>query len=122
MLALCVDTINGYRASKGLAALTRSAELDAYAATAAESDDGTRQRHRHFYRTRGGGIARAENEIPWWPLTSGDPRDVIRDGTAAMWAEGPGGGHYENLIGAHTEVGCGVFVNGDRVTVVQAFR
>ena len=39
-----------------------------------------------------------------------------------MWAEGRGGGHYDNLAGGYTQVGCGVFVQADRVTVVQAFR
>ena len=39
-----------------------------------------------------------------------------------MWAEGRGGGHYDNLAGRYTQVGCGVFVDGDLVTVVQAFR
>jgi uncharacterized protein YkwD len=121
-LTLCVDEINGYRAMKGLPLLARSAELDAYAATAARSDGGTRERHQYFYRTRGGGFVRAENQIPWWPLATGDARDVIREGTGAMWAEGPGGGHYENIVGAYTEVGCGMFVDSDRVTVVQAFR
>ena len=39
-----------------------------------------------------------------------------------MWAEGRGGGHYDNLAGRYTQVGCGVFVQTDLVTVVQAFR
>ncbi len=43
-------------------------------------------------------------------------------GLAGMWAEGPGGGHYENMRGPYTEVGCGVFVNGVDITVVQDFR
>jgi hypothetical protein len=39
-----------------------------------------------------------------------------------MWAEGRGGGHHENMRGPYSEIGCGVFVNGNEVTVVQAFR
>ena len=32
------------------------------------------------------------------------------------------GGHYDNIAGPYTQVGSGVFVNGNEVTVVQAFR
>ena len=39
-----------------------------------------------------------------------------------MWKQGEGGTHYRNLVGNYTELGCGIFVNGDEVTVVQAFR
>jgi hypothetical protein len=47
---------------------------------------------------------------------------VIEQGLAMMWAEGPGGGHFENMRGRYVEVGCGVFVNGSEITVVQNFR
>lgn len=40
-----------------------------------------------------------------------------------MWAEGPGGGQYENKGNArYTQVGCGVFINAGEITVVQEFR
>lgn len=43
-----------------------------------------------------------------------------------MWAEGPGPdsehGHYNNMADdVYTRVGCGLFVNGDEVTVTQDF-
>jgi hypothetical protein len=40
-----------------------------------------------------------------------------------MWAEGPGGGHYDTMRGSFSEIGCGVYVspNGE-VTVSQDFR
>jgi hypothetical protein len=47
---------------------------------------------------------------------------VIQQGLAMMWAEGPGGGHYENMRGSYTQLGCGVFVNGNEITVVQDFH
>jgi hypothetical protein len=103
--------------------LRRSSALDAYAMTAARYDGTSRQRHRHFSRTRGAGIATAENQIPWWPLPAdGSVERVIEEGTRMMWDEGPGGGHYDNLTAPHHEVGCGVFVDDNRVTIVQAFR
>jgi hypothetical protein len=39
-----------------------------------------------------------------------------------MWAAGPGGEHYDILVGRYSEVGCGVFVNGSEVSVAQDYR
>ena len=39
-----------------------------------------------------------------------------------MWAEGPGGGHYETMKGNFNEVGCGLFVENGVVTITQDFR
>jgi hypothetical protein len=122
-LEYCVVETNQYRASIGRPALTRSVELEAYAAAAAPHDTKARKAHHYFRKTSGGGVAFAENQIPAWPLPRfGSVREIIRSGLAMMWAEGRGGGHYDNLAGRYTQVGCGVFVQNDRVTVVQAFR
>ena len=122
-VTFCVDQTNEYRASAGRPALARSAALESYAAAAAGSDGRARVAHQYFERTNGGGIARAENLVPWWPLSSFvDVRNVVRQGLAKMWREGPSGVHYQNIVGAYSQIGCGVLVNGDEVTVVQAFR
>ena len=119
----CAEIVNQQRLSRGLPALTQSSALEAYAQAAAAHDAAARQAHQYFRATGGGGLAVAENVIPWWPLPpSGSVEDVIRDGASMMWNEGPGGGHYDNLAGPHTAMGCGVFVADGRVTVVQAFR
>jgi hypothetical protein len=39
-----------------------------------------------------------------------------------MWAEGPGGGHYENMIGDYRQVSCGISIVNGEVTVTQDFR
>jgi hypothetical protein len=49
-------------------------------------------------------------------------RAVVQQGLAAVWAEGPGGGHFEHIRGNFSQVGCGIFVRNDEVTVVRAFR
>ena len=122
-LEYCAAQTNAYRASIGRPALIRSVELEAYAAAAAPYDTRARAAHRYFRRTGGGGVAFAENQIPGWPLPRyGSVREIIRNGLAMMWAEGRGGGHYDNLAGRYSQVGCGLYVDGDRVTVVQAFR
>ncbi len=119
----CVDQTNQYRATLGLSALKRSAALEAYALTSARVDAKSRVPHQYFEKTDGGGIAMAENLIPWWPLERyGTVHEIIRRGLAGMWAEGPRGGHYRNIVGRYTEIGCGIYSDGTRVTVVQEFR
>jgi len=123
-LGFCVDEINRYRARAKAPALQRSTELEAFAAEGAKADSAARRAHHHFsrvayphpYREMG------ENEIPWWPVAKeGGVAEVIRAGLAGMWGEGPGGGHYENLVGRFTHVGCGIHIAGDEVTVVMDF-
>ncbi len=122
-LQYCVDRTNAYRASVKLPALVRSADLERYADAAAQHDGKAHQPHQYFKKTHGGGIAFAENAIPWWSLSDlGSVQTIVDKGLAMMWAEGKGGAHYRNLTGRYTAVGCGVFVNGDEVTVVQAMR
>ena len=122
-LQVCVDQTNQYRASVGRPALALDAALARYADLAARNDGTFHVGHQYFRRTRGGGIAHAENEIPWWPLN--DFRtidDLVLAGLSEMWREGRRGGHYRNMIGPYARLGCGIFVNGNEVTVVQAFR
>jgi uncharacterized protein YkwD len=122
-LELCVDEVNRYRKKLGLRALRRSADLEACAAEGARADHASGQPHAHFMGTQGCGIAFAENEIPRWPLDyAGNVTNTIKKGIADMWAEGPGGGHYENMKGDYTELGCGIFVDGSSVTVVQDYK
>jgi hypothetical protein len=104
-------------------AVVCSTALEAYAEAAARNDGTSHVGNQYFNRTNGGEVAFVENEIPWWPLsTLGNVRAVVEQGLAGMWAEGRGGGHHENMRGPYSEIGCGVFVNGNEVTVVQAFR
>jgi hypothetical protein len=122
-LAFCVQETNRYRAMVGDRSVTESAALEAYAADGARIDATAQTSHLHFTSTNGGGVAIAENEIPWWPLASfGTVQAVMQQGLAAMWAEGPSGIHYRNLVGPYTETGCGVYLANGEVTVAQDFR
>jgi len=82
--------------------------------------------HAHFMATNGGGIALAENEVPGWDLEfgNGTVMGVVEAGLAAMWDEGPGGGHHDNMNSrTFTELGCGIYVTSrGEVWVVQDFR
>jgi hypothetical protein len=123
-LLTCIQVTNMYRASVGRIALTRSSALETYAAAAARTDGTVKIAHHHARTTNlGNGTSKAENAILWWSLRYyGTVESVVRRGLDDMWQQGAGGTHYQNIVGGFTETGCGIFVNGDEVTVVQAFR
>jgi len=122
--ALCIDQTNIYRGVVGKPALVRSATLEEYATAAARTDGLAHIAHQHARATNlGNGLSRAENAILWWSVRYyGSVEQIVRLGLADMWQQGEGGTHYRNLVGNFKETGCGIFVNGDEVTVVQAFR
>ena len=121
--AFCVEETNRYRAMKGKPAVTRSQALEDFANDGAEIDFGG-QPHDHFRATQGGGIAFAENECPKWSLQQqggGDMNMLVAACIAAFYSEGPGGGHYENMMGNYGTLGCGLYESGGRVTIIQDF-
>jgi uncharacterized protein YkwD len=122
-LVFCVNETNRYRTNNGRPEVTRSATLEAFAAEGAKEDAASAVAHQHFNRTNGGGVAFAENEfrrVSTVFFTS--TRDAIAQFMTSFYAEGSGGGHYQNLMGAYSQVGCGVFVANSEITFVQDFR
>lgn len=119
-LATCANEINRYRASVGKAPLARSEALESFSADAAEHDTIARVAHKFFADTNGAGVSRAQTEILWWRDVPVD--QVVERGLAQMWKVGPGGSHYDILTGPYTQVGCGIYVTGNEVTVAQDFR
>jgi hypothetical protein len=126
---MCVQETNRYRTTvpapgtgAARAAVTESTQLESYADTGAMIDYSSSPHH-HFITTNGGGISFAENECPHWPLsmTGGDLNQLVVACLAAFYGEGPGGGHYENMMGAYAELGCGIYENGSDVTIVQDY-
>lgn len=119
--AFCVQETNRYRTDGGRAAVTRAAALEDFADEGAAVDHGA-EPHDHFRATSGGGIAFAENECPHWNLApGGDLSALVGSCIAAFFGEGPGGGHYENMMGNYGTLGCGLYVEGDEVTIIQDF-
>jgi uncharacterized protein YkwD len=125
-LAFCVDETNRYRARQGRPSLSRSAALEAYAATGARYDTAARTPHRHFDDTRGGKLAWAENECLsfhgwslWWG--GGSVRGTVIRCLRTFYDEGPSGGHHENMMGEYRTLGCAVLVTRGGVTIVQDF-
>ncbi|HEY5946122.1 MAG TPA: CAP domain-containing protein [Kofleriaceae bacterium] len=120
----CLSETNRYRTSNGKPALVRSAELEAYANEGARVDFSSSP-HNHFTSTNGGGIAFAENECPqqlgWKLPVDGEIKPVVGMCINAFVSEGPGGGHYENVMGPYTKLGCGIYVSGEGITILQDF-
>lgn len=105
----CVDIINQYRAKKGLDALKRWTDQESCSNDEAESDSKSGKAHGAF--TQCGEMA--QNECPGYPGSVGEN---LPECLADMWAEGPGGGHYDNMSNKkYTKVACGIYelANGD---------
>ncbi len=100
---LCVSTINGYRATIGKPPYTRWAANEVCTSSEAEKDSESGVAHSAF----GSCNELAQCECPGWP----GPLDTMITGCLAqMWAEGPGGGHYDIMAsGDYTMVACGFY-------------
>jgi hypothetical protein len=104
---LCVDTINMYRATLGLAPYLRwSPDMEDCASREALSDSQTNTAHGAF----GMCTENAQDECPGW---GGSLDSVVTGCLAQMWAEGPGAdyashGHYINMSSTkYTRAACG---------------
>jgi hypothetical protein len=113
----CVDIINKYRATKGLDPLERWSSQESCADGEAKSDSKSGEAHGAFTTC----TEMAQNECPGYP---GSVSENLPECLADMWAEGPGGGHYDNMTNEkYTKVACGIYElsNGDFWSV-QNFR
>jgi hypothetical protein len=103
----CVDVINAKRATVGAAPLARWTDGEACADSQAKDDAATGVAHGGFRKIPCGAFA--QNECPGWPNT---PISTLDGCLQAMWNEGPGGGHYENMRNkSYKQVACGFAVD-----------
>jgi hypothetical protein len=125
-LTYCIAEINRHRGMLNRPALTRSAAIDAHARAASEADTVNCTAHRYTQQTGfGSGLVDAENQLICGNIVPGGSVSSAVDTLLRLTMnEGPGGGHYENLRGAHTQVGCGIYVDAARhlITVTQNFK
>ncbi len=64
-----------------------------------------------------------ENEVVRWPYNlSPTVQSIIAQAIASFYGEGPGGGHYENIVGPFTQLGCGIYVDTNGMTIIQDFH
>jgi uncharacterized protein YkwD len=113
----CVDEINKYRATVGAPALQRWTSGEACATEQSMADSKSGRAHGAFGKCK----EFAQNECPGW---AGPGNTMIAGCLKAMWGEGPGGGHYENMkSGKYTQVACGFFTGSDgKIWSVQNFK
>lgn len=111
----CVDRINQYRAMIGRPAYARWTERETCTDQAARTDS-LSGAHASF----GSCGEFAQNECPAYKSAA----DVTGPCLQAMWAEGPGGGHYNNMASTrYTKVACGFYRTPDgKVWGTQNFR
>lgn len=116
----CVDTINKYRATEGLAALARWDSAEVCADSEADTDSKANKSHSAFNRCG----EWAQNECPGW----GSVESITNGCLQMMWNEklNPSGqqGHYINMKNtAYKKVACGFYVTTQgKVWAVQDFK
>jgi uncharacterized protein YkwD len=116
--------INAYRARAGVEPVELDPSLSAFALEGSRTFRQERRAHGHFRRaSRSGALFRVhgfsgpacenQGDPNGWP-PMGSVEAQIDDILAAMWREGPGGGHYDNLTNPRVKrVGIGLIVAPD---------
>ena len=117
----CVDRTNALRASKGLAPIPRLPSAEPCVDGQAQSDSESGKAHGAFDACLNQveewkGVA--QNECPGF----GSVESALGGCLDMMWAEGPGGGHYDNMVGGSTHTACGFYTTPEgKVWMVQDF-
>ncbi len=120
---VCVTKINDLRRTEGLNPLGRWQKGEKCADSHAKIDFETSTPHYGFDNENCG--ARAQNECPKWDFNNLDKS--VESCLERMWSEKDGPAnqqdHYRNMTnGNYSEVACGFFISGNKVTMVQNFR
>lgn len=127
-----VDRINAYRAQKGLGPLRYDARISAFATRGSEQLARDHSPHAHFAAGAQGapgfGSRAAENQGDPSGVPTLDP-DPKRNGLrqvdtmlSMMMDEGPGGGHYDNMMNPRfRRVGIGIVYVGGRMYMTNDF-
>jgi len=114
---ICVDRINVYRARLSRAPVARDPSGEPCADEQSRLDGRSNTAHGTFGRCQ----ERAQNACPNYP---GPLEESLVRCLDQMFAEGPGGGHYENIINAkYTRAFCGFeMMAGGRTWMIQDFK
>ncbi len=111
----CLDSINAYRRQVGAPPLTQRTDKGSCVDQQSAQDGASGRAHGSF----GSCGESAQNECPGW---GGDPGSSQQACLKMMWAEGPGGGHYENMKNpAYRQVACGYANTGGGYWMIQNF-
>jgi uncharacterized protein YkwD len=115
----CLATLNQYRAQHGVTALVLDDRLSEFSLTASRELQASSQPHGYFEAQLSSGAiwnqgfchSAGENETaPGWNVGSNEDSTVDKV-LQEMMDEGPGGGHYENIVNPQfVRVGVGIIV------------
>lgn len=117
----CVDRVNTLRATKGLGPIPRLPSAEDCADNQAKKDSQSGVAHSAFgdcVNEVQGWTGAAQNECPGY----GSVASTLSTCIDQMWAEGPGGGHYDNMVSDSDFIACGFYTtpNG-KVWMIQDF-
>ncbi len=127
-----VDRVNAYRAQKGLGALLYDARISTFARRGSEQLSRDHTAHAHFAANARGapgfGSTAAENQGDPNGVPSLDP-DATKNGQKQidlllklMMDEGPGGGHYDNMMNARfRRIGIGLYYGDGKLYLTNDF-
>ena len=117
----CVERTNELRATKGLPPIPRLASAEPCVDGQAKADAESGKAHGSFDACfdqvpRWKGVA--QNECPGYASVEATLKSCLD----MMWAEGPGGGHYDNMVGGSTHTACGFHTTpAGKVWMIQDF-
>jgi hypothetical protein len=119
----CLATLNGYRAQQSLSSLTLDDRLSQFALTGSQTLEATGSPHGYFLAQGHSGAiwsqgfcsAAGENQTgPGW-MVGPDEDATIDQVLKEMMDEGPGGGHYDNIVSPKfVRLGVGLIVAADQ--------
>jgi hypothetical protein len=112
----CLNAINQYRAGKGAPPLTQWEESESCVDSEASTDFETQKAHGSYGKCQ----EHAQNACPNWEVSEASLTKCL----ASMYAEGPGGGHYDNMMNTgYTSVACGFYSSTKTAGwMIQNFR
>jgi hypothetical protein len=126
-----LDDLNMYRSQNGAAPLALDAQLTSFAAAGSADLQSTGVPHAHFMAASSSGAlwtsgfchTAGENQAPSWPASSDAVElNSIDTVLAQMMAEGPGGGHHDNIVGTQfTRVGIALLVQNGKLWLTNDF-
>ncbi len=126
LAAVCVQTVNEYRATLALAKLAAWTDSAACFSRQAAADVAAGKGHANFGMCK----ESAQNTCPGWFADEavGGPQAAMKRCIEAMWNEGPGTdyakhGHYLNMTNAkYTKVGCGFHIDSGSAWINMDFK
>jgi uncharacterized protein YkwD len=122
--AYALQRLNAYRATVNSPALDVDAKASDFARVASQHRAAGEAAHLYFQQNSAScacGLS-AENQGSATRLPTDDPHRTVDAILAAMWAEGPGGGHYEVMISkSYAKVGVGIVITSTALYLTNDF-